>query len=667
VKNTAVLTLVLLMLTTAPPVAMGDSRFTNAIVHGEYKCALTAYTLPPNANQPFAAASTADITVAADGKGTFTAGTWDHTIDAPGAHMECKLIMSKGTYSINSDGTGAENTKWQLLNDSSPGCSTYFPDTPAGTAQLIVTNPEGRTFYTSSLSRFAILAVACQKYVGAEPGLGPSSKIDGAWFGLLRSPNYRSLRLGLHVRSTDKLNVAFDDIDRANMRVPCENAKFNGSDFSFEIPAWHAKYTAALESDGKTLSGFWDQWKKLPLYFVHQPSKANELAAGKTIPAARPVSLNGLKAMLDREFAPVLDHGLLAKTSGGGVVIGVLDHGQRRIFSYGAARPDSIFEIGSITKTFTGLALAQMVEQKRVTLDEPLGELLPADVIPKSEPGEITLLDLATHHSGLPRLPDNLSASDSNAFADYDILKVKEFFGKHAPVEKFDPQFQYSNFGFGVLGYALARRAGSSYERLIKTEITGPLGLNDTVVSLSPQQKARLMQGYNSALDPTEAGAWDYPLFEGAGSLKSTAADMLGYLNANLHPDELPTGTPAVSPAATLPSAIALDHVLRADAWKDAKVAMDWVYDEKLQNFGHGGGTTSYSSWVQFSPQRDRALVVLYNRLDDTPGQERFVDRVAENVDELMSGKPSRPIDCYPDSEGALVAAAARSISDGRR
>jgi hypothetical protein len=77
------------------------------------------------------------------------------------------------------------------------------------------------------------------------------------------------------------------------------------------------------------------------------------------------------------------------------------------------------------------------------------------------------------------------------------------------------------------------------------------------------------------------------------------------------------------------------------------------------RRFAHSGGTTSYSSWVQFSPQRDRALVVLYNRLDGTPGQERFVDCVAENVDELMSGKPSRPIDRYPDSERALVAAAA--------
>jgi hypothetical protein len=163
VNNTVILTLLLLML-TFPPIAMGDPTFSNAVIQGQYKCVLTAYGLPAKANEPFAVTATGDITVAADGNGKLTGGTWDHTIDAPGAHMGCKLTMSDGTYSINSDGSGAENTKWQLLkNDSSPDCSTYFPDAPAGTAQLVVTNPEGKTFYTSSLSPFAILAVACQK------------------------------------------------------------------------------------------------------------------------------------------------------------------------------------------------------------------------------------------------------------------------------------------------------------------------------------------------------------------------------------------------------------------------------------------------------------------------------------------------------------------------
>jgi D-alanyl-D-alanine-carboxypeptidase/D-alanyl-D-alanine-endopeptidase len=464
--------------------------------------------------------------------------------------------------------------------------------------------------------------------------------------------------LGLHIRTNgaDKTNVAFDDIDRANMAVPCENAKFDGHTFSFEISAWRAKYSARLSPDGKTLVGVWDQWSTLPLTFVRQTNQAGELSARLPVPAIAPVPLDNLKPILDRELAPMLDHGLLSKTAGGGIVIGIVGHGPRRIFGYGAAKPDSIFEIGSITKTFTGLALAQMVEQGRVSLAEPVRELLPPGTIAKSG-SEITLVDLATHHSGLPRLPDNLDP-DPEAFSGYNIEKLREFFEKHPALKQGDTKFQYSNFGFGLLGYALAQRAGCSYEQLIKEEVTGPIKLQDTVVSLSADQKKRLIQGFNSALDPVESGEWDYPFFEGAASLKSTAADMLGYLYANMHPATVDSGGPAGSPASTLAKAMILDHQPRADVEEQAKIALAWFFNEKLHCYSHGGGTTGYSSEVQFSPEKDRALVVLYNRLDDTPpGTERFVDRVAENIDALMSGRTSRRIDQYPESDSALVAA----------
>jgi hypothetical protein len=163
VHQTAILAVLLLMLTFPLPVS-GDPAFGNAVIQGQYKCVLTAYGLPQKANQPFAVTAFGDITVAADGNGKLTAGTWNHTIDAPGSHMGCKLRMSAGTYSINSDGTGSENTKWQLIKSaSSPECSTYFTDTIAGSAEMVVTDPAGKMFYTSSLNPFAILAVACQK------------------------------------------------------------------------------------------------------------------------------------------------------------------------------------------------------------------------------------------------------------------------------------------------------------------------------------------------------------------------------------------------------------------------------------------------------------------------------------------------------------------------
>ena len=156
---------VLLLIPVFPLTATGAPTFSNASIQGQYKCTLTAYSLPPKANQPFAAAAMGDLTFAADGNGKFTAGTWDHTIDAPGVHAGCKLTLSTGTYSINADGSGSETTKWQLMKGgSSPECDTYFPGSGAALgADVIITDPAAKIFYASNINPFAILAVACQK------------------------------------------------------------------------------------------------------------------------------------------------------------------------------------------------------------------------------------------------------------------------------------------------------------------------------------------------------------------------------------------------------------------------------------------------------------------------------------------------------------------------
>ena len=119
-----------------------------------------------------------------------------------------------------------------------------------------------------------------------------------------------------------------------------------------------------------------------------------------------------LQSVMDRDLRQQLTSGELAPGTGVGLAIGVLKHGERRVFTYGAAKPDSLFEIGSISKTFTGLILARMVAEGKVRLDEPVRELLPAGTVAKPAGEEITLLDLATHHSGLPPMPDNFPPAD---------------------------------------------------------------------------------------------------------------------------------------------------------------------------------------------------------------------------------------------------------------
>lgn len=375
------------------------------------------------------------------------------------------------------------------------------------------------------------------------------------------------------------------------------------------------------------------------------------------LPARPPIALADLRQALDAEFAPVVKDGLLGESTGCGVVIGVIDHGERRVFAYGAARAESIFEIGSVTKTFTGLALAQLAVQRKVSLDEPLRPILFPDIAAGPLGTEITLLDLVTHRSGLPSVPDNLVPKDpGNPFSDYDRVALHDFLVRHGTAKPAEAKYLYSSMGIGLLGYALAQRAGVPYSQLIRTEITGPLRMNDTVLALSPEQERRVVQGHGATLDPVDAGFREGGIFAGAIGAKSTAEDLLTWLDANLHPEHYAAGAAPGSPAATLPDAFALDHQLRGKVKDNTEVAFSWLFDVESGRFEHGGTTPGYTAHVEFAPAQDRGIVVLYNRMDELPGQRRFVDRIAENINELMSGRPSTRIDLISEDDPALAA-----------
>jgi len=173
------------------------------------------------------------------------------------------------------------------------------------------------------------------------------------------------------------------------------------------------------------------------------------------------------------------------------------------VCTYGTANAGSIFEIGSITKTFTGLVLAQMAVQGKIRLDEPVRELLPAGTMRKPAGQEITLLDLATHRSGLPPMPDNINpAGTPNPGADYHARDLYDFLARRGVAKPANASFLYSNLGFGLLGQALANRAGMTYPNLGSEEITGPLGMRHTPLSLSHEQQNRMIQPYDTRQRP---------------------------------------------------------------------------------------------------------------------------------------------------------------------
>lgn len=458
-------------------------------------------------------------------------------------------------------------------------------------------------------------------------GLKPSP-LDGDWTGVLRAGGV-SLRLVFHFHAAPGGAIAgsLDSLDQGAMGIPCTDVQLREHKLTLQVPAVHGTYEGTLSDDGDRISGTWSQGHPLPLDLTR--SAAKPFTPPKTAPAQPPVAIRDLEPTLQKEFAPVI-----ASWPQSGVVIGVLDHGEQRVMAFGAAKPNSIFEIGSVTKTFTALVLAQMVVQKKVTLDEPVRELLPAGWVGKPAGPEITLLDLATQHSGLPRLPDNLQpANPADPYADYSAQRLEAFLKQHGVARPEKTDFLYSNLGVGLLGFALAQRAGISYGDLIRDEITAPMGLKDTEIVLSPEQQSRFIQGYNGAHD--RVGPWRLDALAGAGALRSTASDLLIYCATLMHPDRL---TGQNGDGATLTEAIPLVLQPRADAG-GMKIALAWLIRPEQGIYWHNGGTGGYTSLVVFDPQRDRAIVVLYNCED--MGAPGMTDRIAANVTALLDGKPA--------------------------
>jgi serine-type D-Ala-D-Ala carboxypeptidase/endopeptidase len=298
-----------------------------------------------------------------------------------------------------------------------------------------------------------------------------------------------------------------------------------------------------------------------------------------------------------------------------GIVVGMIGPNGRKVVSYGALEKgdsrvlngDTVFEIGSVTKVFTSLLLSDMVQRGEVALTDPVSKYLPATVkVPQRNGRQITLEDLATHTSGLPRMPANIKPKDAaNPYADYTVGQMYEFLSSYELTRDIGSQYEYSNLGGGLLGHVLALRAGQDYESLVRSRITGPLGMKDTGIALSPGMKARLAVGHDDKLKP--AANWDLPTLAGAGALRSTANDLLTFLAANLGYTKTPL---AAAMAAML-------NVRRPSGNPGLEIALAWHILTATGDDGmivwHNGGTGGYRSFVGYNPKTRAGVVVLAN------------------------------------------------------
>src|ERR1700722_12862122 len=189
-----------------------------------------------------------------------------------------------------------------------------------------------------------------------------------------------------------------------------------------------------------------------------------------------------------------------------GIVVGVIEPTGRRVVAYGSLANgdprtldgDTIFEIGSVTKVFTSLVLADMVSRKEVALDDPAAKYLPENVkMPERNGKSITLHDLSTHSSGLPRIPTNLKPKDPrNPYADYSVDDLYEFLSGYELPRDPGSELEYSNLGAGLLGHLLACRDGTDYERLIRSRIARPLSMPDTGIMRASSINQRMATGH---------------------------------------------------------------------------------------------------------------------------------------------------------------------------
>ena len=284
--------------------------------------------------------------------------------------------------------------------------------------------------------------------------------------------------------------------------------------------------------------------------------------------------------------------------------MGLLDaNGKRRIVAAGVDA-GAVFEIGSITKVFTASVLSDMVARREVKLDDPVANYLPRAVHMPVRGRPISLLDLATQVSGLPRLPDNLAPRDqSNPYADYSVRQLYEFLSRYQLPRDPGASYEYSNLGMGLLGHALALRARMSYEQLVTRRLLTPLGMRETAITLTPPLRARLAPGHDEAGNVVPN--WDLPTLAGAGALRSTASDMLAFLAANVDTSATPIGR-----------ALRQTHDPRqATDNPNLKVGLAWhILSRPIGNIvWHNGGTGGYRTFIGFDPVRRIGVVVLSN------------------------------------------------------
>ncbi|WP_373549752.1 serine hydrolase [Haliscomenobacter sp.] len=335
------------------------------------------------------------------------------------------------------------------------------------------------------------------------------------------------------------------------------------------------------------------------------------------------------------------------------IAIGIIDKDGPQYYLFGTktaggqpVNEHTIYEIGSISKTFTGILLAQAILDGQVKADDPAQKHLPSSVkLPTQDGKQVTLGHLSDHTSALARMPSNFNPKDpANPYADYTVEQMYTFLNGYTLPRDIGSKYEYSNLAQGLLGHILSLKAGSSYEALMLSNIATPLGMKETKITFDEKMKQNLAMGYSQGM---QVANWDIPTLAGAGAIRSSVHDMLIYLQANMGLKK-----------SKLYPAMQLSHQARHDkVGGGTRVGLGWHISKGAEGdvIWHNGGTGGYRTFAGFVQETGKGVVVLTN---SAKGADDLGFYLLNSAAKLMEVKKSALVELKKqlDAQGAEAA-----------
>lgn len=306
-----------------------------------------------------------------------------------------------------------------------------------------------------------------------------------------------------------------------------------------------------------------------------------------------------------------------------GLVIGVYKDGKSFIKGYGTVNKESssvpgastVFQIASVSKLFTASLLQLLCDEGVVKMEATLGELIGNSVALSPAAREVTLKQLVTHTSGFPSIPKPLEVAATRLVAKENLMQNP--YGHLRPDYIFDylkttedkrepGKFEYSNFGMGLLGHVLEIVTNRDFESLVTEKLLVPLDMRDSAISLTPEMKMHLAQGYTSTSEPSPL--WTFRALAGAGAFNSDAEDMMRFIRANIEESSAMSRTFKKMHAPQFGGDTGI-------SWMQPTFIDRFVGNQSV--VWHNGMVGGYASYVSIDTKVNTGIVILSNKAVD--------------------------------------------------